>query len=115
MITIKRIYEPRESSDGTRVLVDRLWPRGVKKETADIDLWAKAIAPSTELRQWYDHRSERWQEFQLRYKSELTNANAKVELARLRMAGRSGNVTLLTATSNEKQSHAVVLQQLLGA
>jgi uncharacterized protein YeaO (DUF488 family) len=113
MITIKRIYVAADDNDGTRVLVDRLWPRGVKKETARIDLWAKGIAPSTELRQWYDHQAERWDEFQLRYTLELANAEAKAELAKLQAMAKTSIVTLLTATRNETQNHAVFLQSLL--
>lgn len=113
MITIKRIYEAHESTDGYRVLVDRLWPRGLKKDSAGIDLWAKGIAPSTELRQWYDHKPERWEEFQLRYRLELSAAAAEEELSRLRVAANPGKVTLLTATRNENQNHAVILQRLL--
>ena len=113
MITTKRIYESASPQDGFRVLVDRLWPRGVKKDTAGIDLWAKAIAPSAELRQWYDHKSERWDEFQLRYHLELNVAAAEEELTRLRVLVKSSKVTLLTATRNESQNHAVVLQLLL--
>jgi len=113
MITIKRIYDGASKQDGYRVLVDRLWPRGVKKETAGIDHWAKAIAPSAELRQWYDHKPERWVEFQLRYKLELANAEATAELTKLKKIARKGAVTLLTATRNETQNHAVFLQKLL--
>ncbi len=113
MIKIKRIYDAADDKDGFRVLVDRLWPRGVKKEDAIFDLWAKAIAPSTELRQWYDHKHERWDEFQLRYRLELTQADAMAELASLRAAAKKGTVTLLTATRNETENHAVFLQKLL--
>ena len=113
MIQIRRIYEPVDPRDGYRVLVDRLWPRGVKKETAAIDLWAKAIAPSTELRHWYDHKPERWEEFQLRYRLELANEDATAELEHLRSRSRVGIVTLLTATRNESQKHAVFLQKVL--
>lgn len=113
MITIKRVYDPASPHDGARVLVDRLWPRGMKKETAAIDLWAKAIAPTTELRQWYGHNPERWEEFQLRYRLELTQIDRKDELSKLRAIVKARAVTLLTATRNQSQSHAVVLQELL--
>lgn len=115
MIMIKRIYETPAPSDGYRVLVDRLWPRGIKRETAAIDHWAKAITPSSELRAWYDHRPERWDEFQLRYRLELATGEAVDELARLRVTAKSGPMTLLTATRNETENHAMVVRDVLGS
>ncbi|MFM9847389.1 MAG: DUF488 domain-containing protein [Hyphomicrobiaceae bacterium] len=113
MIALKRIYDSTEPADGVRVLVDRLWPRGVKRETAAIDHWAKAIAPSTELRQWYDHRPERWPEFQMRYRLELGADAAVAELARLKSIAKTKTVTLLTATRSETENHTIVLRQML--
>ncbi|MFM9942749.1 MAG: DUF488 domain-containing protein [Hyphomicrobiaceae bacterium] len=115
MITAKRIYDARSPDDGYRVLVDRLWPRGIKREVAGIDHWAKAIAPSTDLRQWFDHRSERWPEFQVRYALELVGAEAKAELERLEAIAATGNLTLLTATRSEEENHAVFLASRLKA
>lgn len=113
MIAIKRIYDGVEPGDGTRVLVDRLWPRGVKREAAAIDHWAKAITPSTELRQWYHRQPERWTEFQMRYRLELRAAEAVEELERLKIIATTHAVTLLTATRNETENHAIVLRDLL--
>jgi uncharacterized protein YeaO (DUF488 family) len=107
-VRIKRIYEPAEAGDGLRVLVDRLWPRGVSK--AAIDLWLKEVAPSTGLRRWFDHRPDRWAEFQRRYQIELAQNPA---IARLRdLAGRS-DLTLLYAAKDETHNHAVVLAACL--
>ena len=115
MITVKRIYDPAASGDGYRVLVDRLWPRGISREAAALDLWAKAIAPSTELRQWYAHAPERWQEFQQRYRLELSVPAAVTVLDELRLTSQRCAVTLLTATRNETQNHANFLSELLRA
>lgn len=115
MISVKRIYEAREPDDGYRVLVDRLWPRGIKRATAGIDHWAKAIAPSTELRQWFDHRPERWSEFQIRYALELAAPEAEAELARLASTAAASKLTLLTATRNETENHAIFLADRLPA
>lgn len=113
MIAIKRIYAPPAAADGHRVLIDRLWPRGLKRDAAAIDEWAKDVAPSSDLRIWYDHRPERWQEFQLRYRSELTTSEAIAALDRLRTLARSRMVTLLTASRNETENHAIALAQIL--
>jgi uncharacterized protein YeaO (DUF488 family) len=113
MIVIKRIYEVVEASDGYRVLIDRLWPRGVRREAAALDHWAKAIAPSTKLRQWYNHLPELWPEFQLRYRLELAAMEAAQEVERLRVLSLARTVTLLTATRNETENHAIVLRDLL--
>lgn len=112
MIFLKRVYAPPDPSDGTRVLVDRLWPRGLKREGAHIDDWIKDIAPSTELRRWYGHRSELWPEFQVRYRGELARPDLTAPLGRLRELGRAGTLTLLTATHGEL-NHALVLRQVL--
>ena len=107
---IKRIYEPAKPSDGTRVLVDRLWPRGVKKATARLDYWMKDVAPSPRLRLWFGHRPERFAEFGKRYKKEL-NGNPK--LAELRKLGRGALVTLLYGARDPHVNHALVLQSVL--
>lgn len=112
-IKCKRIYDPAEPSDGARVLVDRLWPRGIAKDRAALDSWAKAVTPSNELRKWYDHKPERWAEFQERYRAELAAPEAVAELARLKALARSGTLTLLTATTGGAGTHVVVLEALL--
>ncbi len=107
---IKRIYEPAVPSDGTRVLVDRLWPRGVKKSNARVDLWMKDVAPSTPLRQWFQHDPERFDAFARRYTSELKGNPA---LAELRKLGKAKPVTLLYAAHDPRINHARVLQSAL--
>ena len=109
-VALKRAYEQAADSDGMRILVDRLWPRGIKKENAKIDLWLKEVAPSTELRKWFNHQDERWTEFQQRYLKELKDNPALVELQALAAAGK---VTLIFSTKDEKKNSAVVLQRLL--
>ena len=110
-VKIKRAYEPPASGDGTRVLVDRLWPRGVKKTNAAIDEWMKAIAPSTELRNWFGHAPERWPEFQRRYRSEIRQHPA--ELKRLHELAQEGPITLVYAAHDDAHNDAVVLRQVL--
>jgi uncharacterized protein YeaO (DUF488 family) len=107
----KRAYEPPEPSDGTRILVDRLWPRGIKKPDAAIDLWLKDIAPSGELRRWFGHRPERWPEFRLRYLAELQERPELVE--EIRKAARDGPVTLIYAARDKARNDAVVLKERL--
>jgi uncharacterized protein YeaO (DUF488 family) len=107
-IPIKRAYEEAKSADGLRVLVERLWPRGLRKVDAKIDVWLKEIAPSTELRQWYAHDVERWPSFEKRYEQELGKArDAVMELLSL---CRRGTTTLIYAAHDEKHNSAVVLQ-----
>ena len=114
MIKRKRIYEAAETTDGYRVLVDRIWPRGMKKETAQVDLWLKAVAPSTELRKWFGHDPERFDAFKDRYLQELEKAPAKVALAQLNaLVAEQETVTLLYGAKNEEQNQAVILQDLL--
>ena len=108
---IKRAYEAAAPSDGTRVLVDRLWPRGVKKSKAHLDQWMKDIAPSPRLRLWFGHRPERFAEFKKRYVRELSG---NPEVAELRGLGRHGRVTLVYAARDPQVNHAVVLQGILG-
>ena len=107
-IRIKRIYDLPEQVDGSRVLVDRLWPRGVRKETAALTLWLKEIAPSPELRQWFGHDPARWQEFGRRYRSELEQNAAAV--ARLTELLRLGRLTLLYGARDTAHNHALILQ-----
>lgn len=110
-ITIKRIYEPASDSDGSRVLIDRLWPRGISKEHAGLDGWEKGVAPSDELRKWFQHKAERWAEFQERYRAELKEKGR--ELDTLAAIARSGVLTLLYGASDEEHNNAVVLREVL--
>ncbi len=111
MVKIKRIYDPPASEDGRRVLVDRLWPRGVAREEARIDEWLKEIAPSDDLRKWFGHDPTRWEEFRNRYRHELEGHDDI--LARLRAEAKKGRVTLLFAAKDEEHNNAVVLKGLL--
>ena len=110
MIKTKRIYELPSSDDGERILVDRLWPRGLSKEKARIDEWMKEIAPSDELRNWYRHEDAKWDEFRNRYFSELETKKELVD--RLRLRSRKKDVTLLFSTRAEK-NNAVALKEYL--
>lgn len=107
---VKRIYDAVEATDGYRVLVDRLWPRGVAKAKAELDEWAKEAAPSSELRHWFDHRAERFPEFAERYRAEL-QGNSVVEAIRRR--GELGTVTLLYSAHDTEFNQAVVLRDVL--
>jgi uncharacterized protein YeaO (DUF488 family) len=108
MIKLKRVYEPASAEDGTRFLVERLWPRGVKKDALRLDAWLKDVAPSTKLRQWFGHDPAKWSEFQRRYRAELdTNAGA---LEPVLKAGRRGRVTLVYSSHDQEHNNAVVLK-----
>ncbi len=110
-LRIKRVYEPAEAGDGARVLVDRVWPRGVTKQAAALTLWLKDIAPSTELRKWFGHEPERWDEFRRRYHAELEqDQDALAELRELRGKGR---VTLLYGAHDTEHNQAVALRDYL--
>jgi uncharacterized protein YeaO (DUF488 family) len=110
-VKLKRAYEPPAAGDGTRILIDRLWPRGVTKAAAAIDQWAKAIAPSTDLRRWFGHDPARWREFHRRYAAELRKRS---DLLRgLRDLARRGPVTLVYAARDEVHNDAVVLRDIL--
>lgn len=111
MIKIKRIYEGSEKGDGKRILVDRLWPRGVSKEKADLDLWMKDIAPTTELRKWFGHDPKKWPEFKKRYKQELRKNKASVE--EIKKISKGKTVTLLYGAKDEEHNEAVVLKDFL--
>ena len=106
-IQTKRVYELPGKDDGARVLVDRLWPRGLSKDHAALTLWLKEIAPSEELRKWFDHDPERWEEFWRRYRAEL--AHNETALHQLRALAREGRVTLLYAAHDTEHNNAVVL------
>ena len=106
----KRVYAPPSDEDGYRVLTDRLWPRGLTKEAAAVDLWLKEIAPSTELRNWFKHEAPLWPEFQVRYRLELQTSERQSALQRLRqLEQEKGTVTLLFATREETRNHTHVL------
>ncbi len=111
MILIKRAYDPAEARDGARFLIDRLWPRGVKKEQLHIDDWLKDLAPSDELRRWFGHDPKKWQEFRQRYHAELEGKQAVVD--RLLSAERKGNVTLLFGAHDTEHNNAVALRDYL--
>ncbi len=110
-IRVKRAYEPAAPGDGHRVLIDRLWPRGIRKESAHIDEWAKGLAPSTELRTWYGHDPERFPRFRERYRRELLEH--RDDLARLIIAAEKGPVTLVFAAKDAEHCNAGVLRELL--
>ncbi len=110
LIGIKRIYDKAEVTDGTRVLVDRLWPRGVKKSTAHIDKWVKEVAPSDELRTWFGHDPEKWDEFRKKYLKELESNDAVVSL--VSFVSRN-DVTLIYAARDTEHNNAVVLSEFL--
>lgn len=110
-LQLKRAYEPAEPSDGARILVDRLWPRGVSKEKAALDEWMKDIAPSTELREWFGHDPKKWPEFQRRYRAEL--AHHEPALEELRARARKHKVTLVYSAHDEEHNDAVVLRDVL--
>jgi len=113
-VAVKRVYEPAAQKDGTRVLVDRLWPRGLTKERASLDAWLRDLAPSDELRQWYHQRPEAWVQFRKRYLKELARPEAGAPLEELyRLARESRQLTLLFASKNEVRNNAVVLRDLL--
>lgn len=110
-IKLKRAYEPRSAKDGTRVLVDRLWPRGVAKKDAALDQWMKEIAPSTDLRKWFGHDPARWNEFCRRYREEL-HGNADL-LGQLRALARKHPVTLIYSAHDETHNDSIVLRDVL--
>ncbi len=112
-ISLKRAYDEPTASDGTRVLVERLWPRGLSKERAHIDLWLKDVAPSTELRKWYNHDPQKFQEFRHRYETELQSESAQNGLAKLREITKQGHLTLIFAARDPQLSNAIILQNLL--
>lgn len=112
MITLRRIYEPAETGEQYRVLVDRLWPRGISKEKAGCNEWLKEISPSNELRKWYSHDPAKWEEFRMRYKKELFLKQD--ELKRLKgLEEKYGTLTLLYSSKEEKYNNAVALREFI--
>jgi len=110
-VRIKRVYEKPSRGDGKRILVDRLWPRGLTKEKASIDLWLKEIAPSTELRKWFGHDPAKWKDFQKRYRQELKSN--KEQVAVLKEQVKKGIVTLVYGAKDEEHNEALVLKEWL--
>lgn len=110
-IFLKRVYEPPSGKDGCRILVERLWPRGLSREEARIDLWAKEAAPSTELRRWFSHEPEKWEEFVQRYRNELEDRGEVIELLREQL--RNGPVTFVFAAKETRFNNAVALREYL--
>jgi uncharacterized protein YeaO (DUF488 family) len=111
MIHLKRVYEEPSKKDGIRVLVERLWPRGLTKERAAVDLWLKDVAPSPELRKWFGHDPARWEQFQERYRRELRKQKDAVQL--LKQKGKQGSVTLVYAARDEEHNGALTLKRFL--
>lgn len=109
-VNIKRVYEEPEKSDGFRILVDRVWPRGMTKEKAAVDLWLKEAGPSTELRKWFNHDSEKWSEFKKRYLKELKDNEVIQEI---KGHEKKGKVTLVYSARDEEHNQAVVLREFL--
>jgi uncharacterized protein YeaO (DUF488 family) len=114
VIRLKRVYDDASRDDGTRVLVDRLWPRGLSREAAHVDLWLKDLAPSDNLHRWFNHDPERWPEFRKRYRAELAESSEDLEKLRRLVAGKRP-VTLLFAAKDTEHNNAVVLKERLGA
>ena len=112
-VSVSRIYDPPSPTDGARILVDRVWPRGLSKDKARIDEWCKQVAPSAGLRKWYAHDPERFAEFARRYRAELEDPERAAALAHLREMAQRSPVTLLTATKNIDISQAAVLAELI--
>ncbi|AUG76323.1 hypothetical protein CFP65_1425 [Kitasatospora sp. MMS16-BH015] len=112
---LRRVYEPPEPADGTRILVDRLWPRGLAKAVAGVDEWPRELTPSNELRRWYHGPEGEWSEFRRRYEAELAAPAAAEALDRLRGLTAAGPVTLLTAVKEPERSHASILRDQLGS
>ena len=110
-IKIKRVYEQPDKKDGERILVDRLWPRGLTKEKASVDLWLKEIAPSTELRKWFAHDPKKWKSFRGRYETEIRHNDDLIKV--LKDKAREGTVTLIYGARDEKHNAALVLKQFL--
>jgi uncharacterized protein YeaO (DUF488 family) len=111
MIRIKRVYDPPEPEDGKRILIDRLWPRGIKKENLKMDEWLKEIAPSDELRKWFSHDPKKYEEFKKRYAKELEDKSGILE--RIRREAKKGRVTILFSAKDTEHNNAIVLKGLL--
>ena len=115
MIKVKRVYEPASEDDGVRILVDRIWPRGVTKDKASIYKWLKEVAPSDKLRKWFAHDPEKWGEFKRRYRGELEAPEKTAILQKLKKMTKAGTVTLLFGAKEERYNNAVALKEFLEA
>lgn len=113
MLSIKRAYDPAEAADGKRILIDRLWPRGVSKERAKIDVWMKDLAPSTELREWFGHDPAKWEEFKRRYISELSSPEKKQLIDDFARQAKHEKVTLIYGARDTEHSDVRVLEELI--
>jgi len=113
MLTVKRVYDETKPGDGKRILVDRLWPRGLTREQAGIDEWMKELAPSDELRRWYGHETEKWPEFRRRYIGELSSPEKAKPLDKVARMAREGNVTILYAAKDIEHNNAKVLEEII--
>ncbi len=112
-VRLKRVYDDPSDSDGVRILIDRLWPRGLSKKDAQVDHWLKDVAPSAELRKWFGHDPQKWTEFRTRYRAELSDNPALDELKSV--VEEEGEVTLLYAAKDQEHNHAIVLKQVMDA
>jgi uncharacterized protein YeaO (DUF488 family) len=112
-VTVKRAYDPASPGDGYRVLVDRLWPRGLSKDKLQIDAWMKEIAPSADLRKWYAHQAEKWPEFRKRYRAELQKAPARDLLQELTERAHKGKVTLVIGARDLEHANGTVIAELI--
>ncbi len=113
MIKVKRVYEPASQDDGLRILVDRLWPRGLTKEGAAIYKWVKEVAPSDNLRKWFSHDPKKWEEFKRRYREELKAPEKMAILEEIKKMAKAGTVTLLFGAREERYNNAVALKEIL--
>jgi uncharacterized protein YeaO (DUF488 family) len=114
-VRLERVYEPEAEETSTRVLVDRIWPRGISKQSLRVDLWAREVAPSDDLRRWYGHRPDRWREFARRYREELRQPDRAASLERLASLAKAGELTLLYAARDRARNHAIVLADVVRA
>ena len=112
-ISLQRVYDGSPVNVGKRVLVDRIWPRGIRKEELHLDLWLRELAPSTSLRKWFGHDPKRWEEFQRRYRAELRQNEQQARLHELLTLARQGPVTLLYSAKDEEHNQAVALRQVV--
>jgi uncharacterized protein YeaO (DUF488 family) len=112
-VRLKRVYEPAEPGDGARFLVERLWPRGLRREAAHLTAWLKDVAPSPELRRWFHHEPARWEEFRRRYRAELAEPAKQALVRELVTAARAGPITLVFAARDTEHNAAVVLRELI--
>ena len=110
-LLLKRVYEEASRADGYRILVDRIWPRGIKKSEAKIDLWLKDIAPSNELRKWFDHDPKKWKQFYAKYSRELKNKDEELNIIKRRL--KKSTVTLLFGAKDKEHNQAIVLQEFI--